>query len=81
MMVRLVSALFVVLALAAPAVASQCPSLVKRIDEAVAAGTSLSAEDLAKVKTLRDEGEALHAAGSHADSVARLQEALALLGL
>lgn len=81
MFLRLFSALLVVLALASPAVASQCPSLVQKIDDAVAAGTSLSAEDLAKVQGLRDEGEALHAAGSHAESVAKLQEALGLLGM
>ncbi len=81
MFLRLFSALLVVLALASPAVASQCPSLVQKIDDAVAAGTSLSAEDLAKVQALRDEGEALHGAGSHADSVAKLQEALGLLGM
>ena len=81
MLLRIVCALAIMVVLAAPAVASQCPSLVAKIDEAVAAGTTLSADDLAKVQALRDEGEALHNAGSHADSVAKLNEALALLGM
>lgn len=81
MLMRFLPALAVVLALATPAFAGQCPSLVQKIDDALAAGTSLSEEDVAKVMALRDEGQALHDAGSHGDSVAKLQEGLALLGM
>lgn len=81
MLTRFLSAAAIVLALSTPAFAGQCPTLVQKIDEAIAAGTSLAAEDLAKVRALRDEGQALHVAGSHGDSVAKLQEALTLLGM
>jgi hypothetical protein len=81
MVSRILVALALSFALAGPALAGQCPSLVQTIDDALAAGTSLSEDDLAKVRALRDEGQALHDAGSHGDSVAKLQEALALLGM
>ena len=66
--------------LAAPATAHQCPADMAQIDAALASA-SLSAADLARVKQLRAEGEALHKAGSHAASVAKLAQAKALLGL
>jgi hypothetical protein len=81
MISRILAAAAVVLALAGPALASQCPTFIQKIDDAVAAGTTLSADDLAKVETLRNEGQALHDTGDHAGSEAKLQEALALLGL
>lgn len=68
-------------ALAGPAFAFQCPGDIARIDEALAAGTPLSEEDLAIVIELRDEGAAQHEAGEHAASVETLAQALELLGL
>ena len=67
--------------LAGPAFAATCPVLVGEIDAALAAGSSASAEDQAEAKRLRDEGEAQHAGGQHAESVATLENAKALLGL
>lgn len=81
MTLRILPTLAVVALLASPALAGQCPTLVQKIDDTVAAGTSLSAEDLAKVQALRNEGQALHDAGDHAGSEAKLGEALALLGV
>jgi hypothetical protein len=64
----------------AGALASSCPSVMAEIDAAMASA-SLSETDMARVKELRAEGEALHAAGDHAGSEAALKEAKALLGL
>ena len=68
------------LALSTPVFAGSCPRLWKQVDETLAAGTSVSADVLAKVKALRAKGEADHKAGQHAASEAALREALKLLG-
>ena len=65
---------------ALPAVAGQCPADMAKIDAALETA-SLSDADMAKVKELRAEGEALHDGGDHAASVAALAEAKALLGI
>lgn len=67
--------------LSAPAFAFQCPADMSKIDEALAAGTTLSEEDLAKVSELRAEGEKLHNEGDHAKSVEVLGEAIQMLGI
>ncbi|MFQ6021976.1 MAG: hypothetical protein ACE5NW_04590 [Acidiferrobacterales bacterium] len=67
--------------LAMPVYAFQCPGDVQQIDAALQAGTSLSADQLAEVKKLRDEGERLHKAGKHGESVATLAKAKALLNI
>ncbi|MGF1610330.1 MAG: hypothetical protein ACFCUQ_13100 [Kiloniellales bacterium] len=69
------------LGLAGPALAFQCPTMVAAIDAALAAGPDLSEEDLAKVRELRDQGQAQHDAGQHAESVETLSEAQAMLGI
>jgi len=66
---------------ATPALASQCPGDVAKIDAALGAGTTLSESDLAQVKTWRDEGEGLHQSGDHAASVETLAQAKDMLGL
>jgi Flp pilus assembly protein TadD len=55
--------------------------MVKNIDSALAAMPSLSAEQTAEVTSLRDEGDAQHKAGQHAESVETLQKAKDILGL
>lgn len=69
------------LVLSLPAHAASCPKDMKTIDAALAAGPSVSAEDLSKIKALRASGESKHKAGQHADSVADLHEAMRLLGI
>jgi hypothetical protein len=64
--------------MATPAFASQCPKDMKSIDAALAAGKGGNMMD--KVKALRAEGEALHKAGKHKESVEKLAEALKLIG-
>lgn len=65
---------------ASPAVAFQCPADMAAIDAALKTA-SLSATDLARVKQLRADGEALHRSGSHQASVDALAEARTLLGI
>ncbi len=54
---------------------------MKKIDDALAAKPALSADKLAEVKKLRAEGEVLHKAGKHQESVDTLAKAMAMLGL
>ena len=62
------------------AYASSCPMQVKAIDEALAKNT-LSADKKAQAQKLRDEGKALHDAGKHAESMAKLAEAKKAAGI
>ncbi|MDW3117263.1 hypothetical protein [Roseovarius pacificus] len=66
--------------IAAPAVASQCPMDMSKIDAALETA-QLSDEQMAEVKALRAEGEELHAAGDHAASVETLGQAKDILGI
>ena len=65
----------------APALAGTCPKIMKKVDAALAASPSLTSEQMTQVTKLRAEGEAQHKAGSHADSVASLNKAMAILGM
>ena len=76
--VRMIAAGAVLVTLAAPAYAYQCPSLVAKIDKSLAAA-NLSAAQLEEVKQLRNDGEAKHKAGKHGDAIKTLNKALALL--
>lgn len=70
------------LALAAtPAFAFQCPGMMTEIDAAMAEASGLSEDQKMQVQTLRDEGEELHAAGEHDQSIEKLNEAKEILGL
>jgi hypothetical protein len=79
---KLLTALALCVAVSGPAFANSCPTHVQAIDAALAANpNSTSPEDLAKAKELRDQGEAQHTAGQHAESMATLAEAEKLLGI
>ena len=65
--------------LSASVLAFHCPQDMKKIDEALAANPQLSASQLAEVKKLRAEGEALHKAGKHQESIDTLAKAMAIL--
>ena len=69
-----------IIALATPGLAFQCPADMAAIDAAIENAT-LGEEDMARVKELRATGEAEHKAGNHQASVDALAEAKALLGL
>lgn len=65
-----------------PAFATECPTDMKEIDQALAKGTKkLSAGDLEKVKKFRAEGEQLHKAGKHKESMDTLEKAKLILGI
>ncbi len=68
------------LALAGPAFAGSCPSLAAKAEEAMKTAT-LDDATKTKVTELITNGKADHEAGNHADSVAKLNEALKLLGV
>jgi hypothetical protein len=64
---------------AAPAFAFHCPADMAKIDAALAKNPQLSAADMAEVKKLRANGEELHKAGKHQESVDTLAKAMKLL--
>jgi hypothetical protein len=66
---------------AGTALAYHCPADMKAIDAKLATNPKLSEADAAKVKTLRAEGEALHKAGKHDESVKALGEAMKILAI
>ena len=63
------------------ALAHNCPNEMKAIDAKLASGAKLADADMAKVKSLRVDGEAAHKAGKHDDSMKALGEAKKLLGI
>jgi hypothetical protein len=63
------------------ALAFHCPQDMQKIDEALAKDPQLSAEKKAEVKKLRAEGETLHKAGKHQESVDTLAKAMVILGI
>ena len=81
-MKSLISAAAVTLALvvAGPALASQCPSDIAKIDQALQTA-NLTDDQKAQVMELRDQGEQLHQSGQHQQSMQSLAEAKAILGI
>jgi uncharacterized protein len=74
--------LFVALALASTAAfAFHCPKDMKAIDDALAKNPKLSAAQMQEVKKYRADGEALHKAGKHQESVDTLAKAMKILGI
>ena len=65
--------------LSTPVFAMHCPQEMAKIDALLQSDPPSDPEVLAKVQELRAEGEALHKAGDHAESVKVLSEALDLL--
>ena len=76
-LVVLLGTLFV----SASALAFHCPADMKKIDGALAANPKLTAEQMTEVKKLRAEGETLHKAGKHQESVDTLGKAMKMLGI
>lgn len=66
---------------AGSAFAFHCPADMKKIDEALAKNPPLSAEQMAEVKKYRTEGESLHKAGKHQESVDTLAKAMKILNV
>ena len=66
---------------AGSALAFHCPADMKKIDEALAKNPKLTAAQLDEVKKQRAEGEALHKAGKHQESVDTLAKAMKTLDI
>ncbi|HEV8457623.1 MAG TPA: hypothetical protein VGR44_04930 [Methylomirabilota bacterium] len=73
-----VMALAMVALLAGPALANQCPLLVKQVMDATAGKTDDASK---KAVALANEAKALHDAGKHADAVKKADEAAAAINL
>ena len=72
----------IALALASSAAfAFHCPADMRKIDEAMGKNPKLSSEQMAEVKKYRADGEALHKAGKHQESVDTLAKAMKLLNI
>ncbi len=63
------------------AFAFHCPVDMRKIDAALAKHPMLSASSLAEVKKYRADGEALHKAGKHQESVNTLAKAMKILNI
>ena len=63
------------------AFAFHCPADMKKIDEALAKNPKLSSAQTAEVKKYRADGEALHKAGKHQESVDTLAKAMKILNI
>ncbi len=73
-------ALFAAAMLAAgTAFAGHCPQEMKKIDDAMAKSPKLSATQMTDVQKLRADGEAMHKAGKHAESLDSLEKAKKIL--
>ena len=64
---------------AGTALAFHCPADMKKIDDALAKNPTLTAAQMDEVKKYRAEGEALHKAGKHQESVDTLAKAMKIL--
>lgn len=75
-------ALFAVTMLfAGTAVAGRCPAEWKKVDDALAKNPTLSAAQMGDVKKARAEGETLHKAGKHSESLAEIDKAKKILNV
>jgi hypothetical protein len=63
------------------AFAFHCPKDMKAIDDAMAKNPKLSAAQMSDVKKFRAEGETLHKAGKHQESVDTLAKAMKILDI
>jgi outer membrane biogenesis lipoprotein LolB len=66
---------------AGSAFAFHCPQDMKKIDDAMAKNPKLTAAQMEEVKKYRAEGEALHKAGKHQESLDTLAKAEKILGI
>ena len=73
--------LIALLAFTGAALAFHCPADMKKIDAALDKKPALSATQMSEVKKLRADGETLHKAGKHQESVDTLAKAMKILGV
>jgi hypothetical protein len=77
-MKMLMMALAIVAMAAGPALANQCPLLIKQVQDATAGKTDDASK---KAVALANEAKALHDSGKHADAVAKADEAAKAINL
>jgi hypothetical protein len=66
---------------AGTAFAGSCPTVMKKIDDAMAKSPKLTAAQADEVKKYRAEGETLHKAGKHTESIDTLAKATKILDI
>ena len=81
MKTRAVMLFSTLLLVSASAFAFHCPADMKKIDEALSKSPALNEAQMSEVKKLRAEGETLHKAGKHQESVDTLGKAMKILGI
>ncbi|MBI1209770.1 MAG: hypothetical protein GC191_21125 [Azospirillum sp.] len=81
MAIRVLAVAVLAFLIAGPAMATSCPKHMKHIDEVMAGHLKLSAEQMNEVQSYRMEGQRLHQEGKHAESLAALARAEAILGI
>lgn len=81
MKIRAISLFIGLLLASASAYAFHCPADMKKIDAAMSSNPKISDAQKAEVNKLRAEGETLHKAGKHQDSVDTLAKAMKILGI
>ncbi|OWW20736.1 hypothetical protein [Noviherbaspirillum denitrificans] len=69
------------LSVSALASAHNCPNEMKAIDAKLGSASGISAENMAKIKSLRADGEKFHKEGKHDESMKALGEAKKMLGI
>jgi len=67
--------------LSSAAFAFHCPADMRKIDAALAKNPQLSSEQMAEVRKSRADGEALHKAGKHQESIDTLAKAMKILNI
>jgi hypothetical protein len=77
---RIIAGLFA-MTLAGAAQAFHCPADMKKIDAALAKNPQLTSEQMMEVKQYRAQGEELHKAGKHQESVDTLAKAMKILSI
>jgi hypothetical protein len=78
-MIRKTTLFFATLFAAGTAFAFHCPQDMKKIDDAMAKSPKLAAAQMDEVKKYRAEGETLHKAGKHQESIDTLAKAMKIL--
>jgi len=81
MKIRTIGLLTAALFAAGTAFGFHCPQDMKKIDDALAKNPKLTTAQLDEVKKYRAEGEALHKAGKHQESIDTLEKAEKILGI
>ncbi|HEY7945181.1 MAG TPA: hypothetical protein VIH15_11815 [Casimicrobiaceae bacterium] len=69
------------LSFAGSAFAFHCPLEMKKIDDAMAKNPKITVAQMSEVKEYRAEGEKLHKAGKHQESLDALAKAEKILGV